>query len=368
MRRFVRADLHNTQRCRRTRTGHLDARKTKIKMSAVDRGSFETSHSDAIHDCAYDYFGRRVATSSSDRTVRIFDVEASSGVDGFENGGSDVGADMDPHAGANGTSAGAVDGRHVATLTGHDGPVWCARWSHPKFGTLLATASFDHHVMIHKETEPNVFVCAYKTPVGTHDGSVNAVAWAPHEYGAQVACASSDGSISIISYDTASGQWRVQKIDNAHAVGCTGVSWAPAAMPGSLVSGGGANADARRLVTCGCDNLVKVWRFDESQNIWGCEATLSAHSDWVRDVAWSDNLGLPMNTIASCGQDGKVFIWTQSEPRGPWTFRALNDFGVPVWRVSWSTMGNILAVSDGNNTVTVWKESIDGAWNQLSTA
>lgn len=26
----------------------------------------------------------------------------------------------------------------------------------------------------------------------------------------------------------------------------------------------------------------------------------------VRDVAWAPNLGLPMNTIASAGQDGKV--------------------------------------------------------------
>jgi protein transport protein SEC13 len=25
-------------------------------------------------------------------------------------------------------------------------------------------------------------------------------------------------------------------------------------------------------------------------------------------------------------------------------------------------------VSDGNNTVTVWKESLDGAWNQISAA
>ena len=64
----------------------------------------------------------------------------------------------------------------------------------------------------------------------------------------------------------------------------------------------------------------------------------------------------------------KVFIWTQSEPRGPWQSRRLHDFGAPVWRVSWSTMGNILAVSDGNNTVTIWKESVDGTWNQISAA
>ena len=29
-------------------------------------------------------------------------------------------------------------------------------------------------------------------------------------------------------------------------------------------------------------------------------------------------------------------------------------------------MGNILAVSDANNLVTVWKESVDGKWDQIS--
>jgi len=78
------------------------------------------------------------------------------------------------------------------------------------------------------------------------------------------------------------------------------------------------------------------------------------------------NMGLPMNTIASCGQDNKVFIWTQNEPGGEWNKTLLNDFGAPVWRLSWSVMGNVLAVSDANNMVTVWKESVDGRWNQIS--
>ena len=176
--------------------------------------------------------------------------------------------------------------------------------------------------------------------------------------------------MSVISYDASAGTWGVEKIERAHAVGCTGVSWAPAATPGSLVGAGGAGAGGGGggVVSWGGGNVVKILRGAETQNAWGCEATLSAHADWVRDVAWSENLGLPMNTIASCGQDGKVFIWTQSEPRGPWQSRQLHDFGAPVWRVSWSTMGNILAVSDGNNTVTIWKESVDGTWNQISAA
>ena len=45
----------------------------------------------------------------------------------------------------------------------------------------------------------------------------------------------------------------------------------------------------------------------------------------------------------------------------------LRDFGKPVWRVSWSVTGNVLAVSTGDSVVTLWKESLDGNWVELST-
>ncbi len=39
---------------------------------------------------------------------------------------------------------------------------------------------------------------------------------------------------------------------------------------------------------------------------------------------------------------------------------------VPVWRVSWSVTGTLLAVSDANNNVTLWKETVDGLWQQVA--
>lgn len=51
------------------------------------------------------------------------------------------------------------------------------------------------------------------------------------------------------------------------------------------------------------------------------------HKDWVRDVAWAPSLGLPMNTIASASQDGKVFIWSEDAP-GVWEPTPLPDFQV----------------------------------------
>ena len=40
-------------------------------------------------------------------------------------------------------------------------------------------------------------------------------------------------------------------------------------------------------------------------------------------------------------------------------------FGCAVWRVSWSLTGNILAVSGGDNQVTLWKEDTLTEWKQI---
>jgi len=33
-----------------------------------------------------------------------------------------------------------------------------------------------------------------------------------------------------------------------------------------------------------------------------------------------------------------------------------------VWRLSWSVTGTILAVSSGDNKVSLWKETLEGEW------
>lgn len=52
--------------------------------------TIDTQHEDMIHDAQIDYYSRKLATASSDRTVRVWAVEG------------------DKHT-------------YVATLTGHDG-------------------------------------------------------------------------------------------------------------------------------------------------------------------------------------------------------------------------------------------------------
>ncbi|KAH0889238.1 hypothetical protein HID58_051667 [Brassica napus] len=290
----------------------------------------ETGHEDMVHDVQMDYYGKRVATASSDCTIKITGVS--------NNGGS----------------------QHLATLTGHRGPVWQVAWAHPKFGSFLASCSYDGQVILWKEGSQNQWTQAHVFT--DHKSSVNSIAWAPHDLGLSLACGSSDGNISVFT-GRADGGWDTTKIDQAHPVGVTSVSWAPATAPGALVSSGLLDP-VYKLASGGCDNTVKVWKLSNGSWKMDCFPALQKHTDWVRDVAWAPNLGLPKSTIASGSQDGKVIIWTVGKEGEQWEGKVLKDFMTPVWRVSWSLTGNMLAVSDGNNNMTVWKEAVDGEWEQ----
>lgn len=188
-----------------------------------------------------DYYGRRLATGSSDRTVRIFQVEPNQ-----------------PE-------------RLLCSLSGHEGPVWQVAWAHPKFGSLLASCSYDGRVIVWKETQQAGQWMKVKEYKG-HDSSVNSVAWAPHDFGLVLACASSDGRVSILTYKPEEAIWVVNEW-NAHQIGCNAVTWCPSPRPESLLSASTATATAStqqqqqpafaemRIATGGCDNLVKIWKY-----------------------------------------------------------------------------------------------------------
>lgn len=90
---------------------------------------------------------------------------------------------------------------------------------------------------------------------------MNSISWASHSLGAILACASSDGKVSVLEFKD-NGSWDT-KVFSAHGMGCNAVSWAPATLPGSLVSTQSQiSGNVKKIATGGCDNLVKIWAFE----------------------------------------------------------------------------------------------------------
>jgi protein transport protein SEC13 len=68
-------------------------------------------------------------------------------------------------------------------------------------------------------------------------------------------------------------------------------------------------------VSGGIDGKVLLWTFKNGEFQ---SSPLGKHEDWVRDVAWCNNIGLVSDTVASCSEDGKVKIWRRESGKDEW--------------------------------------------------
>lgn len=85
----------------------------------------ETFHNDIVHDISFDWYGRRLATCSSDQKVKIWTK--------------------------------SQDNKWIKTydFTAHDAEIFKVKWAHPDFGSILATCSYDKSFTIWEEPKVN---------------------------------------------------------------------------------------------------------------------------------------------------------------------------------------------------------------------
>jgi len=163
----------------------------------------------------------------------------------------------------------------------------------------------------------------------------------------------------------------------AHEAGVNCISWA------SVNSGNDYFAEdyndkyapLPRIATGSCDKTIKIWEYrEDSQNKLvevECLKGDDSHSDWVRDVAWCPSIGAPYEILVSGSEDGTVIFW-RNKKSGENKLNKLEEKKCdgPVWRVSWSFSGNLLAVSSAGsnfeNIVDVYKENEQGKWEKIS--
>ena len=135
--------------------------------------SISADHKDLIHDVAYDFYGRRFATCSSDQNVKVWDLSE-----------DDI-------------------WKCTASWKTHSASVWKVTWAHPEFGSVLATCSFDRTVAIWEELtvadgcERNQSHWVKRTSLVDSRTSVTDVKFAPKHLGLLLATCSEDGIIRI---------------------------------------------------------------------------------------------------------------------------------------------------------------------------
>lgn len=68
-------------------------------------------------------------------------------------------------------------------------------------------------------------------------------------------------------------------------------------------------------MSCSNDKHVKVWEFREGEEEPKGHV-VGQHSDWVRDVAWCDSIGLGYAMVASCAEDKVCKVWKHDAKKG----------------------------------------------------
>lgn len=138
----------------------------------------EHAHDVHIHDIAFDFYGKRFATCSTDSKIQIWSRD-----------------DIVEDSNARWTPVDITDC--------HNECIWRLSWAHPEFGSIIASCSEDRCVKIWEEqtsvttSDKNNNKWLLKATLSDSKKAVNDVKFAPRHLGLKVATASADGVIRV---------------------------------------------------------------------------------------------------------------------------------------------------------------------------
>ena len=380
-----RADGAGNQHIPRSTQAHFS-------LTSPPSQTFLSLHRDFVHSIAFDHYGRRIASCSGDRTVRVWDL-------------TDEG-DWSFGGGSGGSSG--------SEWQAHKGSVTRVAWAHPEFGQLLATCGTDHAATVWEEREGGLGLGGLPGSAGgggdsvantagaTAPGAAPTTRWvakaqltdarksvtclqfAPRHLGLKLATGSADGAVRIYeAIDVMNlNHWPISATIEVEAMSAASSHGGTAEGAGGIptaLSWCGGRFEPPALVVGGSSGAVSVYRYSDASRAWHLTASLPRHSGGVLDVAWAPNVGRSYHLIASCGQDNVLRVHRLKRGRKEGTgggageatleiesCQILDTNGAEVWRVAWNITGTVLASSGDGGIVQLWKSNFRNSWRCVS--
>jgi WD40 repeat protein/DNA-binding SARP family transcriptional activator len=305
-----------------------DGADSRVEMRDVNTGQVTltlTGHEDDVNNVDFSKDGARIATASSDGTIRIWNT-----VDGEEQmrfGQESALFSVKFSPDDRLIAATGHDGRVkiwdiesgdlILTLAGHSNSIYFIAFSPD--GKYLATASLDGTTKVWEiSPEGNR---EWLTLVG-HTNVVFSIDYGPD--GKQISTSSWDGTAKV--WDATTGENLLTLDDFSAEV--ARITYSP---------------DGTKLATADYSGTVKVWEAATGKQIY----TIQAHSPGDIDVTFSPN----GKYLASGGSDNLAKLWDSDTGNEILSFPGHTDI---VFSVAFSPDGNQLATASWDDTVILW--------------
>lgn len=306
------------------------------------------AHEDFIHDITFDYYGKRFATCSSDKHIKIWTLDETK----------------------NGTWS------HVDISRAHSDSIWRLSWANPEFGQLIASCSEDSTICIWEEQESasnsqlsennnsnsSSTRWVKKIKLSNSKRSVNDVAFSNRSLGIKLAAASADGYLRMYEapdvFDL--NKWdlmlecQVEDIEaegNEHGLTC--LAWNDCPFEPAKIAVGGYS---KRAIV-----------YAVERNILREECVLGQHDSPIHDIAWAPSMGRSYHLIATATRERTFKIHTlKRRPDGSVEYVSTETMATAnnskVGRVAWNATGTVLATSSEDGSLSLWRKTYAGSW------
>lgn len=305
---------------------------TKINGVYIPR-SVNAEFRDTITDISYDFFGHRLALSSTDHTIQIWDL--------------------------------SQDGTYQLTskFRSHSGSVWKVTWAHPEFGQILATCSLDRTAIIWEEVPNQTSHWAKRATLVDSRTSLTDIRFAPKHLGLMLVTCATDGHIRIYEAPdiTNLSHWSLKDEFNCK-MACSSITWNQSRIHAPMLAVGSDDANNPTP-------KVLIYEYSDHLRRWIEADTVQSATDPVHDLSFAPYIGRSYHLLGIATKNVQIVTIKPHLSQPPRfdikTVAQFDDHLSQVWRVSWNITGTILASSGDDGTVRMWKSNYLDNWKPL---
>ncbi len=308
---------------------------------------FPTAHQDLVLDVAYDFYGRQLATCSADQHIKVFDLD---------------------------TAASFWDAND--SWRAHDSAIVKVEFSHPEFGHLLLSASYDRTLKVWEEQfeEPlnSGRRWAKVATLADSHGPLYDACFLPSYLGLRIASVGNEGILRIYESTDPSdlSQWVLMEELNVlknpvanHLQSDFSISWCP------------SKFSVEKFIVSALDQAYIYYR-NETSNKYVQGLVLPEHKGLIRSVSWAPTMGRSYHLIATACKDGFVRIFKLDERKDPdnpddlkleiTLLNSFDDHTGEVWKVSWNLTGTILSSCGDDGLIRLYKANYANKFQCMS--